>query len=232
MAAKAQLKKEYAKLDKRKYRQGSIRERIEALFLNNLGKVITREQILEVAKDPTTGVEPENWHQRLSELRTDAGYTILSHRDRSDLSLQEYVMPTADKRAAAAKRVIPTREAWAKVLKRAKGKCEWGEGSAACGLKDGDLDPVGGGTVRLTPDHKAPHSVNPASDPEDPKAWQALCARHQVVKKNFWDNSTGKLNYHALIQAAGKGDKQLVFAFLLDHYGFLVEADGTIKKKE
>jgi hypothetical protein len=89
-------------------------------------------------------------------------------------------------------------------------------------LQNGDIDPVGGGTVRLTPDHKAPHSVDPASDPADPNAWQALCARHQVVKKNFWDNTTGKLNYYALIQAASKADKQLVFDFLLDHFGGFV----------
>jgi len=224
-------KKEYIKLDRKKYQQSSIRQRIEALFLDNLGKVITREQIIEVAKDPTTGTEPENWHQRLSELRTDAGYTILSHRDRRDLSLQEYLMPTATKRAAAGKRVVPTTDAWAKVLIRANGACEWGEGSAKCGLHDGDIDPVGGGTVRLTPDHKAPHSVNPASDPADPNAWQALCARHQVVKKNFWDNSTGKLNYYALIQAASKADKQLVFDFLLDHFGFHIDASGSLKKR-
>jgi hypothetical protein len=226
----AQGQKEHIKLDKTKYQHGSIRERIEALFLDNLGKVITREQIIEVAKDPRTGKEPENWHQRLSELRTDAGYTIHSHRDRRDLSLQEYVMPSAVKRASAAKRVLPTKTAWAKVLLRANGTCEWSEGGPKCGLRDGDIDPVGGGTVRLTPDHKAPHSVNPASDPDDENAWQALCARHQVVKKNFWDNTTGNLNYHALIQAAGKADKQLVFEFLLDHYGFVAETDGSLKK--
>jgi len=60
------------------YRQKSVKKRIEALFLDNIGKVLSREQILKVAADPKTGKEPENWHQRLSELRTDDGYTILS----------------------------------------------------------------------------------------------------------------------------------------------------------
>jgi hypothetical protein len=57
------------------------RARIEALFLNNLGKVVTREQIQAAATDPVTKRTPENWHQRLSEVRTDSGYTILSWRD-------------------------------------------------------------------------------------------------------------------------------------------------------
>lgn len=43
--------KEYAEVTK-KYTQKSISARIEALFLDNLGKVIKREQIIEVAKDP------------------------------------------------------------------------------------------------------------------------------------------------------------------------------------
>lgn len=224
--------KKYIELDKSRYTQRSIRDRIEALFLANLGKVITRQQIIEVAKDPFTGKEPENWHQRLSELRTDAGYTILSHRDRSDLSLQEYVMPTAAKRATAGKRVLPTKETWLRVLSRASRACEWREGGHICGMKDGDIDSIGGGTVRLTPDHKAPHSVSPVTDVHDANAWQALCGRHQVVKKNYWDNSTGKLNYHALIQAAGRDDKRVVFHFLLDHYGYYEVDDETLKRKK
>lgn len=229
MAGKGDDKKLYAKITK-KYTQKTIRSRIEALFLDNLGKVVTREQIIEVAKDPETGAEPENWHQRLSELRTDAGYTILSHRDRSELSLQEYLMPHNNKRPGAGKRVLPTQETWNAVLRRANHRCEWTEGGVPCLLKEGDIDTIGGGTVTLTPDHKSPHSINPNSDPTDPKQWQALCARHQVVKKNFWDSNSGKLNYYALIQAAGKNDKLLVFKFLLEHYGYIMSKNGEIKK--
>src|SRR5438045_3166763 len=133
------------------YPQKSVKKRIEALFLDNIGKVITREQILEVAKDPQTGKEPENWHQRLSELRTDDGYTILSWRNRGDLKVQEYLMPNTDKRASASKRTRPTDATWLAVLKRARYRCEWNEGGNKCRLAHGDRDPVGGGTVKLTP---------------------------------------------------------------------------------
>ena len=77
------------------YTQRSVRARIEAFFLDNIGKVATGNQIIEVATDPITGRQPENWHQRLSELRTDCGYTILSWRNRGDLRVSEYLMPTA-----------------------------------------------------------------------------------------------------------------------------------------
>lgn len=204
------------------YPQRSVSGRIEAFFLDNLGKVVTRQQIMEAAVDPQTEVEPENWHQRLSELRTDKGYTILSRRDRADLGNQEYMMPDATRREAASKRLKPTTATWAAVLARAGDACEWFEAGERCELHDGEIDPVGGGTVRLTPDHKRPHSVSPATDPDDPDQWQALCGRHQVMKKNYWDNTTGKLNAYAVVQAAGDTEKREILQFLLDYYGVQV----------
>lgn len=84
------------KLNK-EYKQTSIKKRIEAFLLDNVGKIVTREMIIAVSKDPKTGKEPENWHQRLSELRTDDGYTILSKRDRAYLSVEEYVLESRGK---------------------------------------------------------------------------------------------------------------------------------------
>lgn len=200
--------------------RSSVRGRILTFFLENLGKVVTREQIQEAARDPMSGKVPENWHQRLSELRTDAGYTILSWRDRPDLKVSEYLMETTARRALASKRVRPTAAVWAKVLARAGNACEWSEGDGTrCRLRQGETDPVGGGTVRLTPDHMTPHSVDPGSDPGDPAKWQALCGRHQVMKKNFWDSSTGKMNYVAIIQAAPVGEKKEIFKLLKKFFG-------------
>src|SRR5687767_4687016 len=88
----------------------SVRGRIEDLFLVNVGKVVTRAQILEAARDPDTGIEPENWHQRLSEMRTDMGYTILSHRDRRELKVEDYLMPHTERRVAARGRVRPSEQ--------------------------------------------------------------------------------------------------------------------------
>jgi hypothetical protein len=210
--------KEYGTVGRR-YEERSVSKRIEALFLDNLGKVLTRKQIIRVATNPTTGVEPENWHQRLSELRTDKGYTILSRRDRAGLGNQEYMMPDATRRETAAGRVRPTAVTWAAVLTRAGGRCEWYEAGESCELADGDADPVGGGTVKLTPDHKQPHSVNPTADPLDPTQWQALCGRHQVVKKNYWDSTTDKLHVYAVVQAASDKEKKEVLEFLLDYFG-------------
>ena len=226
---KASSRKLYGKL-KRPYKQKSVKKRIEALFLDNLGKVLTREKIIEAATDPITHRQPENWHQRLSELRTDHGYTILSWRNLGDLKVQEYLMPNKRKRCSAGKRVRPTDATWVAVLERAAYACEWQEGGMVCGLKDGETDPVGGGRVKLTPDHKNPHSLNPDADPGDAEQWQALCGRHQVTKKNYWDTTTGKLNTYAIVQFAPEPEKRLVFDFLLSYFGYTKAKDGTIQK--
>jgi hypothetical protein len=211
-------KKVYGEI-KGSYSQSSVKKRIEAFFLDNIGKVVTREQIIKVATNPKTGRIPENWHQRLSELRTDKGYTILSWRNRKDLKVSEYLMPTAEKRLTAAKRVKIDSETWQEVLKRADYRCEWQEANFVCGLKDGDIDPVGGGTVKLTPDHKKPHATDAPIDPRNPDDWQALCGRHQVMKKNYWDDTTSWLNVYAIVQAASEGEKRKVYEFLKKYFG-------------
>jgi hypothetical protein len=207
----------------KKYTQSSISSRLEACFLDNVGKILTREQLIEVATDPITGEAPENWHQRLSELRTDAGYTILSKRDRRYLKVGEYLMVDTSKRENAGKRVLPTTGTWTEVLTRAKNSCEWTDGGQICGLLEGDIDPIGGGTVKLTPDHKSPHSINPATDRTDSNQWQALCGRHQVVKKNFWDSNTGKVNTIAVLQALPAKEKKIALEFLLAYFGLEVK---------
>lgn len=201
------------------YTQGSVRGRIEAFFLDNIGRVATREQIIEVATNPTTGLAPENWHQRLSELRTDYGYTILTWRNRGDLRISEYLMPTSERRPRIGRRVRPSPNTWQSVLEVADYGCTWEEGGQVCGLRDGDVDPVGGGTIRLTPDHKQPHSLNPDTDPNDSDKWQPLCGRHQVMKRNYWDDETGRLNVYAIVQAASESEKRHVYEFLKSYFG-------------
>ena len=208
----------------------SGRDIVRALFLANVGKIVTKERII---KDICTGLgvdDYENWHQRLSELRTDEGYTILSGRDRRDLKPGQYLLLSTARRKIAAKRTRPTPETWKRVLKRAGNCCEWKESGIACRLHNGAIDPVGGGTVKLTPDHMTPHSIDPKSDPDKPAQWQALCGRHQVTKRNYWDSSTGKLNAVAIVQAAAEKEKDLIFGMLLEYYGFTRDKDGNIKK--
>ncbi|MBL5906140.1 restriction endonuclease [Serratia fonticola] len=209
--------------DSASYDQKTVSGRIEALFLNNLGKVVTREQIIRAATNPITGKQPENWHQRLSELRTDKGYTILSWRDLKFLAPQEYLMPHAERRIIAAKRVLPTSLCWSLVLERAGNKCEWTEDGQPCGLAANDIDPIGGGTVKLTPDHMTPHSIDPTTDRNDPSKWLALCGRHQVMKKNYWDSNSGKINVLGILQSVNEKQKKEALKFLSEYFGYEIK---------
>ena len=110
-----------------KYAQNSIRQRLEAFFLDNVGRIATREQILKVARDPKTKKVSENWHQRLSELRTDHGYNILTSRDRSDLKVSQYLLLSTERRLTAGKRVKIAATTWRGILERAGSACEWEE---------------------------------------------------------------------------------------------------------
>lgn len=38
------------------------------------------------------------------------------------------------------------------------------------------------------------------------------------MKKNYWDNRTGKLNVIAIIQAASVADKKRAYIFLRDYF--------------
>lgn len=201
------------------YRERSIIGRLQEFLLDNVGCIVTREMMIEVARNPDTGVEPENWHQRISELRTDYGYTILTNRDLDFLRVGEYILASAERRERAGGRVVPTPRTWQLVLENANHRCEWAEGGDVCGLRNGDFDPIGGGTVRLTADHKNPHSINPDADPSNPAEWQALCGRHQVTKRNYWDSNTGKLNARAIVQATSRRDKVEIFNDLKRFFG-------------
>ena len=79
-----------------KTKRSSVKSRIREFFVDNVDKVVTREQIQEAATDPVTGNVPENWHQRLSELRVDEGYDILSWRDRNHLSPGQYLLENSE----------------------------------------------------------------------------------------------------------------------------------------
>jgi hypothetical protein len=200
------------------YGQKSIKGRLEAFLLDNVGKIATTEQMLEVAKNPITNKYPSRLGARIGDLRMNDGYNILSWKDREDIKYNEYTLVSPRKNPDIQRRVIINSSTWKEVLKEANYCCQWEEGGLICALKDGEIDPVYGGRVKLTPDHKKPHSMCSDIDPNDIDAWQPLCGRHQAVKRNFWDHSTGKMNFHAVVQAASLEDKRMIFELLTEFF--------------
>ncbi len=196
----------------KKYSQRSIKKRIEAFFLDNIGIVVTDEHLKKVAKDPKTGKDHARWHQRISELRVDDGYTILSYRDDPALKTGEYCLVSDKKRetAKARKKIDAKIKA---MLLRASPVCVY----SGCGLREGETDPIGGGTVRLQVDHKTAHDHDD-HDGDNLENYQLLCGRHNVTKKNLWDDKTGKLNIRAILQFISKSEKKAAFEWLQSYF--------------
>jgi len=197
-----------------KAKKSNVRGRIRDFLIKNVGKVVTREQIQKAARDPDTGKEPENWHQRLSELRVDEGYDILSWRDREGLKPGQYLLEFATPKRVPKPREYLTPDEKARLLERDGHRCQW----PGCFLSAGDIDPIGGGTVVLTADHRSPHSLPDGKWTGTLDDWQTLCARHQQEKKNFIDDRTGRKNLRELVRAAGKAEKRQIYEDLKAYF--------------
>lgn len=62
------------------------RDKLRSYFLNNLGKVLKSSELQTVS-----GGKAE-WARRIRELRTQEGFQILTHNDRSDLKPGQYLL--------------------------------------------------------------------------------------------------------------------------------------------
>ena len=62
------------------------RAKLREYILNNVGKVMDSEELRIVAE------QKSEWARRVRELRTEEGYQILTHNDRSDLKPGQYLL--------------------------------------------------------------------------------------------------------------------------------------------
>lgn len=64
---------------KEKKTKGGAKAKLRAHFLANIGRVMDTEELRNIADNQS------EWARRIRELRTEQGYQILTHNDRSDL---------------------------------------------------------------------------------------------------------------------------------------------------
>jgi len=62
------------------------RTKLREHFLSNIGKVMETDELREVAGNIT------EWARRVRELRTEEGYQIQTHNDRSDMKPGQYIL--------------------------------------------------------------------------------------------------------------------------------------------
>lgn len=177
----------------------STQDLILEFLLENRGTVVEHTEI--TAHLRRRGWRGDKWHQRLSELRVNGGWDILSWRDRADLRQGQYLLIDEQPAREAKPRKAVSDKLRAQVVER-DGCCQHKiTAKQICGLREGDYDEISGATVRLQADHVTPHSKGGETVLEN---LQAMCARHQVTKSNRRDGD--QIDLVAAIRDASRDD--------------------------
>lgn len=138
----------------------AARDRLLAYFLGHVGEVIHADTLRDVGRI-------SEWARRVRELRTEFGYSILTHNDRSDLKPGEYILTSAKPQPAFARNI--SKEARALVLDRNGFTCQM------CGAAAGEEHPYDGRRVRLHIGHIRDKSLGGTDEPSNLRALCSLC---------------------------------------------------------
>lgn len=138
------------------------RARLRAHFLANLGRIMDSDELRAVAGNIS------EWARRIRELRTEEGYQILTHNDRSDLKPGQYLLLQA-KPQPAFERAI-SKETRAFVLDRNGFTCQ------QCGAVAGETHPYDPTRkTRLQIGHVIDKSQGGTDDPSNLRALCSVC---------------------------------------------------------
>ncbi len=142
--------------------RGGARGKLRTHFLANIGRVMGSEELRAVADNQS------EWARRVRELRTEEGYLILTHNDRSELKPGQYLLETA-KPQPAFERAI-SKETRAYVLDRNGFTCQM------CGAVAGELHPYDPSRkTRLHLGHIIDKSMGGTDDPANLRAICSVC---------------------------------------------------------
>lgn len=141
---------------------GGARAKLRRYFLENIGRVMNSAELREAAG----GIS--EWARRVRELRTEEGYLILTHNDRSSLKPGEYLLETP-KPQPAFERAI-SKEVRAYVLDRNGFTCQ------QCGAVAGEAHPYDTSrNTRLHIGHVIDKSMGGSDEPTNLRALCSVC---------------------------------------------------------
>jgi hypothetical protein len=142
--------------------RGGARGKLRVHFLANIGRVMDSEELRVVADNQS------EWARRVRELRTEEGYLILTHNDRSELKPGQYLLETA-KPQPAFERAI-SKETRAYVLDQNGFTCQM------CGAVAGEPLPYDSTRkTRLHLGHVIDKSMGGTDDPSNLRAICSVC---------------------------------------------------------
>lgn len=141
---------------------GGARAKLRAHFLANIGRVMDSNELREVADNQS------EWARRVRELRTEQGYQILTHNDRSDLKPGQYLLESAKPQPAFTRAI--SKETRAYVLDRNGFTCQM------CGAVAGEPHPYDPTRkTRLHLGHVIDKSMGGADDASNLRAICSVC---------------------------------------------------------
>lgn len=142
--------------------KSGARARLRQHFLQNLGRVMDTEELRAIAG----GIS--EWARRVRELRTEEGYQILTHNDRSDLKPGQYLLLTPKPEPAFERSI--SKETRAFVLDRNGFTCQM------CGAVAGEPHPYDETRkTRLHIGHVIDKSMGGSDDPSNLRAICSVC---------------------------------------------------------
>ncbi len=142
--------------------KGGARGKLRTHFLANIGRIMDSDELRAVADNQS------EWARRVRELRTEEGYLILTHNDRSELKPGQYLLETP-KPQPAFERAI-SKETRAYVLDRNGFTCQM------CGAVAGEPHPYDPSRkTRLHLGHVIDKSVGGSDDPANLRAICSVC---------------------------------------------------------
>ena len=103
-------------MEKKTSPRGGAKRKLRLYFLANIGRVMDSDELRAVADNQS------EWARRVRELRTEEGYLILTHNDRSDLKPGQYLLETPRPQPAFARAI--SKETRAFVLDRNGFTCQ------------------------------------------------------------------------------------------------------------
>lgn len=184
-------------------KRDAARTKLREYFVANVGKVIKSKTLQEVA-----GIS--DYQRRIRELRRDEGYRIRTHRDRSELKTDEYVLeslerdPVAVGGIDAATRVL--------VLRRDGYTCQ------VCGAGAGEPHPTDPRKkTRLQVDHIVPRSEGGTNDADN---LRTLCSVCNEGRSNLeLPTSERAINVLEIVRRSPRDVQVEVLAFLKRKFG-------------
>ncbi|MGB0497452.1 MAG: HNH endonuclease [Rubricella sp.] len=138
------------------------RAKLRAYFLENTGRVLQANELREASG----GIS--EWARRVRELRSEEGYLILTHNDRSDLKPGQYLLEDPKPQPAFARNI--SKETRAYVLDRNGFTCQ------QCGAVAGEQHPYDTTRkTRLQIGHVIDKSQGGTDDPSNLRALCSVC---------------------------------------------------------